>query len=88
MRRVLLALVPLLAAAPARGDEHLEIRAAQQDLKLARKYLQAAGRDYEGHRRLALDEVNLALREIREALDETKRGAGGAAPLDADPDLR
>jgi len=47
-------------------------------LKLARKYLQAAGRDYEGHRRLALDHLNLALKEIRDALEGAKAPAGGA----------
>ncbi len=83
MMRLLVAAGALLLAAPVRADEHLELLAAQAELRLARRYLQLAGRHFEGHRHAALDEVNAALKDIREALDEVKReehgpGSGGA----------
>ena len=63
--------VALLAAllVPARvgmgADFDLELRAAQQELKLARRGLQNAPRRYEGRRQEAMDHVKAALREIR-----------------------
>lgn len=64
-------LIALLAALllPARAglgvDFDLELRAAQQELKLARRILQNAPRRYEGRRQEAMDHVKAALREIR-----------------------
>ncbi len=45
-------------------------RTAQQELKIARDNLEAAGPDYQGHR-------HRALKEIRRGLD-VSRGEGGA----------
>jgi hypothetical protein len=51
------------------------------ELKLAQRHLQDAARSHEGHRRAALDQTNLALREVTQALLEARRedGGGGAA---------
>jgi hypothetical protein len=63
--------IALLAALllPARAglgvDFDLELRAAQAELKLARRTLQNAPRRYEGRRQEAMDHVKAALREIR-----------------------
>jgi hypothetical protein len=65
---VLVSLGALLTATAAWADEHEEMRAAQHELKIVKRHLQAAGRDYEGHRRAALDHVDQALREVRQAL--------------------
>jgi hypothetical protein len=76
-RVVVLTAAGLLAAAVARADPHLEMRAAQQELKLARKQLKAAGTSYSGHRLAAIEAIEAALREIRDAL-------AGARGTDAD----
>jgi hypothetical protein len=47
------------------AEADLELRAAQQELKLARTYLQAASRRYRGHRTRALEHVAYALRAVR-----------------------
>ena len=56
-------LVPVRVAVGV--DFDLELRAAQQELKLARRRLQNAPRRYEGRRQEAMDHVKAALREIR-----------------------
>jgi hypothetical protein len=53
------------AGVPAAADEHEEMRAAQHELKIAKRHLQAAPRDYEGHRRAAIEHINQALAEVR-----------------------
>ena len=58
-------LVLLLAAAAPAADQDGQLKAAQQELKLAQEYLQAAGRRYGEHRNEALVAVKRALREIR-----------------------
>jgi hypothetical protein len=70
--------IPVLVAtlafvAPARGDEHEEMRAALHELKIVQRHLKAAGMGYEGHRLNALRAVQEALREIRLGLALTKR---------------
>jgi hypothetical protein len=73
----------LVLAGPAWADEDAEIRAAQRDLQSAKSHLQAAAHDYGGHRKQALERVNNALDDVREALavagreerrDEKKEG--------------
>src|SRR5262249_24754625 len=63
--------VPLLAApaASVRAAGDHELLAAQMELKIARDHLQAAGTEYAGHRRAAMQHIDDALREIRQALD-------------------
>jgi hypothetical protein len=62
----------LLAVGTARaGGEH-EMLAAEQELKIARDHLQAADPAYEGHRRAAMDHIDQALREIREAVQVSR----------------
>jgi hypothetical protein len=68
-------LVALLGGATtAHADPHLELRAAQQELKLARKALKGAGRSYDGHRLQAIAQVEAALREVRDALTSARAG--------------
>lgn len=56
----------LLMAGTGTGAEFdLELHAAQQELKLARRLLQNAPRRYEGRREQAIDHVKAALRQIR-----------------------
>ena len=62
----------LLAVGTARaGGEH-EMLAAEQELKIARDHLQTADPAYEGHRRAAMDHIDQALREIREAIQVSR----------------
>lgn len=78
----------LLAIVPAHADEHVEMRAALHEMLIARNHLQVAGHDYGGHRRAALDHVNQALAEIREALKAGKPDAprNGPATPKSPPD--
>ena len=62
------AAVLLLAVGTARAGGDHEMLAAEQELKIARDHLQAADPAYEGHRRAAMDHIDRALREIREAV--------------------
>jgi ElaB/YqjD/DUF883 family membrane-anchored ribosome-binding protein len=64
--------VVLLALGTAAAEEDAEMRAAQRELKQARAHLQQADRDYQGHRRQAVEHLDEALREVRAAL-ETKQ---------------
>lgn len=59
-------------AAVASTDEHAPLRAAEQELKIARGHLVDAGRQYAGHRQAALEHVNRALAEIRQALGSVR----------------
>jgi hypothetical protein len=65
---VLAGLLALLAPGGASGEPELELRAAQQEIKLARSHLQAAPGRWEGRRRRALDHLKEALRQVRLAL--------------------
>ena len=53
------------------GGDH-EMLAAEQELKIARDHLQAADPAYEGHRHAAIEHVDQALREIREAIQVSR----------------
>jgi hypothetical protein len=64
------------AATGVLADENAPLRAAQEELKIARGHLQDAGREYGGHRRSALEHVNQALVEIRLALRGVKTEPG------------
>jgi len=70
------ALLVLVALPAYVGADH-EILAAEQELKIARGHLQAAGTDYGGHRRAAMDHLDDALREIREAIQFSRGGGAG-----------
>jgi hypothetical protein len=63
---LVLAVVPALAA-----DDH-EMLAAEQELKIARDHLQAAGPEYAGHRRAAVDLIDRALREIHQGIQVSR----------------
>jgi hypothetical protein len=65
----------VLVALPAYAAGDHEMLAAEQEMKIARGHLQAAGTDYGGHRRAAMDHLDDALREIREAI-QFSRGGG------------
>ena len=77
LERAAAATLLLLVTAPARGAGDHEILAAEQELKIARAHLQAAGTDYGGHRRAAMDHLDDTLREVREAI---KFSRGGGSP--------
>jgi len=69
----------VLVALPVHAAGDHEMLAAEQEMKIARGHLQAAGTDYGGHRRAAMDHLDDALREIREAI-KFSRGEGGGKP--------
>ncbi len=64
----------LVATVAWAGSDH-EMLAAEQELKIARDHLQAAGTDYGGHRRAAMEHLDEALREIREGVKFSRSGA-------------
>jgi len=55
----------LLAVPVVRAEEHPDMDAARQSLEAARDHLKAAGHEYGGHRKTALERVNQALEQIR-----------------------
>ncbi|HUE31038.1 MAG TPA: hypothetical protein VMR79_09175 [Verrucomicrobiae bacterium] len=71
-RAPLAAAVLLLAFGTSRAGGDHEMLAAEQELKIARDHLQAADPAYEGHRRAAMDHIDRALREIREAIQVSR----------------
>ena len=77
-RAVALAIV--LAATPAVAAGDHELQAAQAELKIARDHLEAAGPDYGGHRRAAIDLIDRAQQEIRRGLDVSRSGAARERP--------
>jgi hypothetical protein len=85
MRLAVAGIALVLGAGWAGAGEHLEIRAAQMELKLAQRHLQDAARSHEGHRRAALEQTNLALREVTQALLEARREDGGGTATKAPP---
>jgi hypothetical protein len=70
----------LIAAATAGGAEDPELRAAHRELKQARAHLQQADRDYEGHRRKAVEYIDQALSELRIAFEIDKQNRAGGSP--------
>jgi len=83
--RLLALAIPLLLAAPAHAVGDHELLAAQQELKIARDHLQAAGPDYAGHRRAALDAIDRALQEIRQGLEVSTSGSSGSGSSERKP---
>ena len=83
----LLGIIVLLAVATAGAEEDAELRAAQRELKQARAHLQQADRDYDGHRRQAVEHLDEALREVRLALEFKEKRSGRDRPAkEADHD--
>jgi hypothetical protein len=54
-------------------EEHPHIEAAIKALETAKQHLQTATHDFNGHRAKALDHVNAALEECRDALKVDKK---------------
>jgi hypothetical protein len=73
------AMAMLLAVGTVQAAGEHELLAAEQELKIARDHLAAAGPEYQGHRRAAMEAIDRALREIREGL-KVSRGGGGQGP--------
>src|SRR5881397_927370 len=71
-RAAIAATVLLLGAGTARAGGAHEMLAAEQELKIARDHLQAAEPAYEGHRRAAMEHIDRALQEIREAIQVSR----------------
>ena len=71
-RAPLAAAVLLLAVGTARAGGDHEMLAAEQGLKIARDHLQAAEPAYEGHRHAAIEHIDRALQEIREAIQVSR----------------
>src|SRR2546426_12188232 len=70
MRRLALVVATglVLAAGVARAQEHPEMEAARKDLESAKAHLQAAAKDYGGHRKQAVGDIDRALGQIKEGL--------------------
>ena len=85
MRTALVGILLILGASLAAAGEHIELRAAQMELKLAQRHLQAAARTHGGHRRAALEQTNLALREVSQAVLKARQEDGGGAPTKNQP---
>jgi Ni/Co efflux regulator RcnB len=66
-------LAGMLLARHAAADEHEQMRAAQHELKIVKQHLKDAPKDYEGHRKEALDYVDKALEQVRLGLNLTKK---------------
>ena len=81
----LIALIGVGLVAVARADEDASLRAAEQELKVARQHLAEAGRRYGGHRQAAVEHVNKALDELRRALASSGAGAPKAKPAHPAP---
>jgi len=65
---------PVHAPGAAKGQErHPEIRAAMRALQNAKRELEKGAHDFGGHRVKALEHVNQALAECREALTYDKK---------------
>jgi len=85
------AAVVLAATLAHAGGDH-EMLAAEQEMKIARDHLQAAGTDYGGHRRAALDHLDAALRELHDGIKFSRSGPAasphgehGATPPSHEP---
>ena len=85
MRFAIVGIALVLDVGSVIAGEHLEIRAAQMELKLAQRHLLAASPSYEGHRRAALEQTNLALHEVTQALLEARREDGGGKATERPP---
>jgi hypothetical protein len=58
----------ILAAGVARAEEHPQMDEAKKDLQAAKTALQAAGHDYGGHRKQAIESIDKALTHINQGL--------------------
>ena len=63
----LVALAPPVLAGSPESDHRL--LAAQEELKIAKEHLRGADTDYAGHRRAAMEHIDRALLELRQAVD-------------------
>jgi septal ring factor EnvC (AmiA/AmiB activator) len=75
MKRLLgvLAASVLLMAMAARAGDDADLTAARSALETARQHLRSASRDYEGHRKRAVELVTSALGQVDEALKVARR---------------
>ena len=55
------------------GEQHPHIRAALHELEEAKKELQTAAHDFGGHRAEALEAVDNAIKQLRQALQYDKK---------------
>lgn len=55
------------------GEQHPHIRAAIHELEEAKKELQTAAHDFGGHRAEALEAVDNAIKQLRQALQYDKK---------------
>jgi len=55
------------------NERHPHIRAAIRELQEAKKELQTAAHDFGGHRKEAIEAIDAALKQLREALEYDKK---------------
>ena len=71
--RTIVAAVLLVRAAgaawAASPESDHRLLAAQEELKIAKEHLRDADGDYVGHKRAAMESIDRALQEIRQAID-------------------
>ena len=65
---LVVAVATVLLGVTAWAQENPDMTAAQQELQSAKSHLEAAGHDYGGHRKAAIEHVNKALQDVREGL--------------------
>ena len=58
----------ILAAGVARAEDHPQMDEAKKDLEAAKAALQAAGHDYGGHRKQAIESIDKALTHVNQGL--------------------
>lgn len=58
----------ILAAGVARADDHPQMDEAKKDLEAAKTALQAAGHDYGGHRKQAIESIDKALGHVNQGI--------------------
>lgn len=63
----------ILAAGVARADDHPQMDEAKKDLQAAKTALQAAGHDYGGHRKQAIESIEQALGHINQGLHTVEK---------------
>jgi hypothetical protein len=64
----------------AKGEKHPNITAAQKALENAKDHLQKAPHDFGGHRTKAVEAINLAQDELKQALKWDEEHEHDAAP--------
>ena len=63
----------ILAAGVARAEDHPQMDEAKKDLEAAKTALQAAGNDYGGHRKQAIESIDHALTHINQGLQTVNK---------------